>query len=118
MLGVPVLCAQILTLYQEHILLKDFEENETRLFAQLAKQRADKANIRAEMADTEKQMAIKRTEADAKTEAADAVYSEFLALVGGDKGPFFKELREIFKRDVKNFKVGVCPRVFGVRASM
>jgi hypothetical protein len=55
--------------------------------------------------------AIKRTEADAKTEAADAVYSEFLALVGGDKGPFFKELREIFKRDVKNFKVcGICLR--------
>jgi hypothetical protein len=53
---------KILTLYQELYLLKDFEENENKLFAKLTKARANKAQVVGEMTDCEKQLSHKLSE--------------------------------------------------------
>jgi hypothetical protein len=47
---------KVLTLFQELNLLKDFEENENRLFSKLSKARASKAGVVGEMSDCERQL--------------------------------------------------------------
>ena len=95
---------KILTLYQELYLLKDFEENENRLFAKLTKARANKAQVVGEMTDCEKQLSHKLSEIKTWQEKDKQVMSDFNIVVGGEKSEFYAQLLKIFKKKVKRNK--------------
>lgn len=92
---------KLLTYYQELHLLKEFEENENKLFAKLSKARASKAAVVSEMSDCERALSHKLSEIKAWQEKDKAVMGDFQVVVGGEKSEFYAQLLRIFKKKVK-----------------
>ena len=95
---------KLLTLYQELYLLKDFEENENKLFAKLTKARSNKAQVVGEMSDCERSLSHKLSEIKAWQEKDKQVMLDFNLVVGGEKSEFYGQLLKIFKKKVKRNK--------------
>ena len=94
---------RVLTLQDELILLKNFEKKDNLLTVKLEKCRTDKAQVVADIADSQDKLAAKKAEIDVWQEKDKFIINEFNSLVG-ESNQFYDPLLKIFKKRIKRSK--------------
>eukprot|EP00741_Cyanophora_paradoxa_P024459 tig00022075_g23616.t1 len=94
---------KMLLLYQELVLLKEFEKKDTTLAKKLEAKRLEKAEIVAKIAECQDRLAVKKTEIEALLEKDKAILAEFNQVVG-ENNKFYEQLLKIFKKKIKRLK--------------
>jgi len=94
---------RMLTLYQELVLLREFETKDSALAAKMEKCKAEKDGVVAAISDFQDQLATKREEIAVWQEKDKDIMNEFNTLVG-EGNQFMPQLLKIFKKRVKRAK--------------
>lgn len=95
---------KLLTLYQELLMLKQFEGNENALNTKLLKCKSDKAVVVSEIGECQEKLQTKLDEIQAWQEKDKAIFNEFNTVVGGEKSEFYGQLLKIFRKRIKRAK--------------
>jgi WD40 repeat protein len=96
---------RMLTLYQELVLLKQFETKDLALAAKMDKCVSEKAAVVSEISDCQNKLATKNEEIGVWQEKEKTIMGEFHSLVGdANASAFHAQLLKVFKRKIKRAK--------------
>jgi hypothetical protein len=94
---------RMITLYEELVLLREFETKDTALALKMEKCRGDKAGVVTAISEFQAQLATKREEIGVWQEKDKTIMNEFDTLVG-EGNQFMPQLLKIFKKRIKRAK--------------
>jgi len=94
---------RMLVLYQELVLLKEFEKKDNMLAKKLEAKRIEKADIVAKIGECQERLAVKKTEIEGLLERDKAIVSEFNGIVG-EQNKQYDALLKVFKKKIKRIK--------------
>eukprot|EP00002_Diphylleia_rotans_P014287 TRINITY_DN2784_c0_g1_i6.p1 TRINITY_DN2784_c0_g1~~TRINITY_DN2784_c0_g1_i6.p1 ORF type:complete len:1834 (-),score=489.32 TRINITY_DN2784_c0_g1_i6:186-5687(-) len=94
---------KMLVLYQELVLLKEFELRDTELIKKLDAKKGEKADIVAKITECQEKLIAKKAEIERLLEKDKEVHEEFQSIVG-EKDKLYEPLLKIFKKKIKRTK--------------